>query len=231
MAKQLSTAAREKLLQTDREFLARTIDALYIAGWEGGHRFSEKEALIALQPLGIGLRVLRRALAETEFFPVVDVRKARGRPAQLYRLPSPAEVAKLLNVEDGPGDELTEEDVGRGQYKLALHREMVKRRNGKQTSLQWMAHRLKVHKRTVRRFNRKLKIQVEQVFEKVVLTKKRAKQLPKTPEERTDFSFWLEILDGKRWRPFQEVASMLRHLRLDVILVQQQPNRYWLPAE
>jgi hypothetical protein len=229
VANQLSTATREKLLQTDREYLARTLDALYITGWDGGHCFSEAEALAALKPMGIGRRVLRRALDEEEFLPIVEIRQTKGRPVRLHRLPSQREVAKLLGVEDGPGDELSEEDVRRGNYKLALHREMIKRRNGLQTSMEWMAGRLGVHRRTIRRFNKKLQIRVEQVFEKVVLTKKRAKQLPKTPEERTDFSFWLETLDGKHWRPFRDVVSMLRHMRLDILLVQQQPNRYWLP--
>jgi hypothetical protein len=230
MTKQLSTTAREKLLQTDQEPVARTLDGLYIADWEPGRVFSEAEALKALQPCGVGRRALRRALAEAQFFPVVGMKKTAGRPAQLYRLPAPKEVAKLLDVEEGPGDELSEEDIRRGQYKLALHREMIKRRSGKQTAMQWMAERLKVHKRTIRRFNRKLSIRVEQVFEKVMLTKKRAKQLPKTPEERTDFSFWLETLDGKRWRPCKDVVSMLKHMRLPIVFVQQQPNRYWLPA-
>jgi hypothetical protein len=231
MSDQLSTAAREKLLQTDQEYVARVLDGLYIAGWKGSQQFSEAEALTALKPMGVGRRALRRALDEPTIFPLVEVRRRRlGRPVQIYQLPSPREVAKLLGVEDGPGDELTEEDIRRGKYKLALHREMVKRRSGEQTSMDWMAGRLHVHRRTIRRFNRKLGVRVEQVFEKVVLTKKRAKKLPKTPEERTDFSFWLETLDGKRWRPFQDVVSMLRHMRLDILLVQQQPNRYWLPA-
>jgi hypothetical protein len=231
MSDQLSTATREKLLQTEREYLARTLDGLYVADWEPGQQFSEAEALVALKPMGVGRRALRRALDEASFFPLVGMRRQkRGRPVQLYQLPSPREVAKLLGVEDGPGDELAAEDIKRGRYKLALHREMIKRRNGEQTSLDWMAGRLRVHRRTIRRFNKKLGIRVEHVFEKVILTKKRAKTLPKTPEERHDFSFWIETLDGKRWRPFREVASMLKHLRLDALLVQQQPNRYWLPA-
>jgi hypothetical protein len=231
MAEQLSTAAREQLLQTEREYLARTLDGLYIAGWSPGRQFSEAAALAALKPLGVGRRALRRALEEVQFFPVIAVQRRKlGRPVKLHRLPSPEEAANILDVSGESGDELEPEDMKRGNYKLALHREMIKRRNGEQTSLDWMAGRLHVHRRTIRRFNKKLRIQVEQVFERVLLTPTLAASLPTTIEEIAKRSFWLETMDTKRWRPLQEVAALFFHMRLDALIVHQRPNRYWLPA-
>lgn len=231
MSDQLSTAAREALLNSDREFLARTLDGLYIAGWRPGHRFTELLALETLKPLGVGRRALRRALAESAFFPVVAVvKRKRGRPVTLYELPSPAKVAELLDVDDGPGDTLESGDVARGAYKLALHREVVKRRSGLQTSIGWLAQRIGVHRRTIRRFNKKLGVKVEQVYERSSLTPEHEQMLAETRAERVNFAYWLETSDGTRYAPLQGVLAMLRHMRLEVLFVTQCPNRYWLPA-
>ena len=230
MSEQLSNPAREALLATNREYLARTLDALYLVGWRPSCRFTETHALAVLQPLGVGRRALRRALAERAFFPVEVIKRKRGRPVQFFELPTPTQVSELLQVAHEQGDRLTVTDLARGAYKLALHREIVKRRNGLQTSLDWLAGRLHVHRRTIRRFNKKLKIRVEHVFERSLLTPEQALNLPQTRAERPTFAYWLETLDGFRYAPVQGVLAMLGHLRLDVLWVRQMPNRYWLPA-
>lgn len=231
MSEQLSTATRETLLQTDREYLARTLDGLYIAGWAPGRQFSEAAALATLKPLGVGRRALRRALEHIDFFPVIAVQRRKlGRPVKLHRLPSPEETANILGVSDGPSDALEPEDMKRGGYKLALHREVIKRRNGEQTSMDWLAERLHVHRRTIRRFNKKLGIKVEPVFERAVLTPGIAATLPKTAEQIGRRSYWLETMNGWRWPPLQDAAAKLIHMRMEALLVHQRPNRYWLPA-
>lgn len=62
-AQGLPTAARERLLQNGQTATARTLDALYMAGWQPGRPFTERDAVTACAPFGVNRATIRKALS------------------------------------------------------------------------------------------------------------------------------------------------------------------------
>lgn len=224
----LPNAAREHLCQQGREVVARVVDALFAADIEPGRRFTEAEALAAVARFGVGRRALRLALADRQIFRLARVRRnidRRGRPPQQYEMPTTTEICSRLGVKHGKADKLDVGDFRRGRYKLALHRLLLARRPG-QYLVAWLAERISVSTRTIRRFHRLLRVIVEEQFRRVDL---RPQEIPLLPDVATPGRRWLEA--GRRKFPAASpVAAMLAHMRVHVEMVEQLPNSYSLPA-
>jgi|GEM_PF-4421576 len=216
----LDTGSREILLAIKMGFAALTIDAL-LKTWGVGQRFSERQALAELQHLGIGRRSLRNALhaapRRRRLFNFAGIhRPKRGRPAQLYELPSAAEVASRLGIPRTLSDELKPADLhGLTKYRAALHREFIRRSPGVYTR-GWLAGRLGVSKRTVRAYDKRAGIKVtpqikyERMYSMIQVSNALSMQTVITREPYgTPHDRWLEDPTGKRYPLMRDIAKRL----------------------
>jgi hypothetical protein len=216
----LDNGSRETLLAIKMGSAALTIDVL-LKVWGAGQRFTERQALAEVQHLGIGRRTLRNALYAAPrrhrlFHRAGIHRPKRGRPAQLYELPSAAEVASRLGISRTPSDELKPADLrGLTTYRAALHREFIRRSPGVYTR-GWLAGRLGVSKRTVRDYDKRAGIKVtpqidhEPMYSMLHVRSAISHQFIETrapygkPHDR-----WLEDPTGKRYPLMMDIAKRL----------------------
>jgi len=76
----------------------------------------------------------------------------RGRPAQIYRLPSPNEIAEKLGIKKTSSDVVATTDfLSVRTYRQALHKQLLERRPGHYTRT-WLGARLGVSRWTTRRY-------------------------------------------------------------------------------
>lgn len=100
----LPTAARERLLQAGLVSAARTLDALRLAGWADGREFTEREAVEACAPFGVGRPTVRRALSPAPAS--VPVSSTRADGAEINSSPfcivtHPLEHTMYVRVQNG----------------------------------------------------------------------------------------------------------------------------------
>lgn len=240
----LDNGSRELLLALKMGFAALTIDVL-LKVWGVGQRFTERQALAEVQLLGIGRRTLRNALHATvrgrRLFNLAGIHKPkRGRHAQLYELPSAAEVAQRLGIRRTPSDELKPDDLrGMTNYRVALHRELIRREPGAYTR-GWLAGRLGVSKRTVRDYDKRAGIKVTPQIDHVPMytigqvMSAISHQLVETRDPYgKPYDRWLEDPTGKRYPLMLDIAKRLfekfptpRNKLPICFIVYQMANRY-----
>lgn len=214
----LDNASREQLLARKMGYTALVIDAL-LKVWGAGQRFSERQALAKLQHFGIGRRTLRNALQctpqstgvfTTRLFPHVGMyHPKRGRPAQLYELPSAAEVARRLGLGRTLSDELKPDDLrGLTAYRIALYRELI-RRQPKEYSRRWLAGRLGVSKRTIRDYDERAGIEVTPIIIRFELRRIDCNDF--ADDHKRDIPcrrHWIEH-NGRRYPALKSIANRL----------------------
>lgn len=221
----LDNGSREKLLSFKMGYAALVLDVL-LKMWPAGQRFTERQALAQVQLFGIGRRTLRNALQcvphrtsvfGTRLFSLAGVeRPKRGRPAQVYKLPSAAEVARQLSSERTPSDELKPDDLrGLTAYRVALHRELIRRQPDFYTR-GWLAGRLGVSKRTVRDYDKRAGIKVtpqityERMYNMIQVANALSMQKVDTREPYgTPHDRWLEDPTGRRYPLMRDIAKRL----------------------
>jgi hypothetical protein len=217
----LDNGSRETLLGIKMGFAALTIDVL-LKIWGAGQRFTERQALAEVQFLGIGRRTVRNALHATvrrrRLFNLAGIhRPKRGRPAQLYELPSAAEVASRLGIPRTLSDELKPADLhGLTTYRAALHREFIRRSPGAYTR-GWLAGRLGVSKRTVRDYDKRGGITVTPQFDYQRMYNPVTQIMTAISHQLVDtrapygkpYDRWLEDPTGKRYPLMMDIARRL----------------------
>lgn len=159
----LTNETREALISKDMSHIGVVLDALYSLGYGHDSEISFPEAINALSNLGLGIALVRRALRSMLFFKH-DTRPTGGRPAQLFRLPSPAQVSLFFHLSTTrAGDTLPMWAYKSPKhYKKAVHFTLIQRytrsRHGHmQKSIEWLANRLGVSRRTIQRYNAELR--------------------------------------------------------------------------
>ncbi len=232
----LSNRVREKMIQQKETHAAIVIDALYTAGFVPGHKLQMGEAQALLSGLyGISGHTVRLGLKS----PVFRRRKAQstgGRRAYVYTLPHPHQVERWFLVLDdlGISDNLPSQAfTSVSSYKMHLHGVMIRRlthANGGKFKLSraTMSERLAVCARTLRRYEKKMGVNVQQNITQAELQTGFSWNLP--AEKNQDRSQWLVVIypDGsqRRFPAVRAIAARAAQLGWKVIKVRQRMNTY-----
>lgn len=151
--------------------------------------------------------------------------RQRGRPARVYHIPMPQDVAKLLGVSHIGHDVVREHELASPRlYRQALHDRLIERRPGAYPR-EWLSARIGVSRWTTRRYEAALNIQVQPVYVEQVLTWETAGVLP---EDSRDVSYgvFVQTSDNKRYPALRGIAMRLLKQGKQPVLKHQQVNHY-----
>lgn len=163
---QLSNATREHMLQRDKGATALLLDAMYSLDYNLSQYYTVAEIMFKCQELGISERLIRSALKDPVFRR--GTRDTNGRPAIMYRLPSPLQVRTwymLYDVSEHSDMLPMIAFTNVPTYRRYLHGAMIARltiANGGRFKLAraTMAARLAVTVDTIRKYERTFRIDV-----------------------------------------------------------------------
>lgn len=243
----LPNSVRECLLQLQHSTIVpRILDIMRLTGWKRDQYFSMPQLINIAKRYGINRKSVMSALTGdlsvvngefiiyreyVEYPDIYGLNDLRGgRPVEfMYRVPSTERLLELLNVKWSPSDLVLGEDVKTAHaYRLALHREYIKR-NAPEVPMWWLAERLGVNVRTIQRFNHELDVQKMQNFGFFTLSKSNLDTLPKRTQKTSKNAtngFWLEVDDGTQYPAWRHIGShLLKTQKKDVKVVMQRPSK------
>jgi len=147
-----------------------------------------------------------------------------GRPTRLYRLPTNKDLCRILAVKVTRSDALERTDLNSArQTRMALHRELLKRRPGTYPK-RWLAARLGVSRRTIYTYNQLLPIHSRAMFLETPISWKTVTRLPL--DEALQGAY-LQTVRGKKYPALRQIASRLLARGEGLCLKQQTANYYW----
>jgi hypothetical protein len=150
----------------------------------------------------------------------------RGRPPKSYRMPDIATLCARFGVQFSSSDPVTKADLQSTKtYRQAMQREFIKRRPGLY-SMNWLADRLGVTKRTLQRYRPNIPIQQKATFQRTNIT---WDSLNLVPDDVEVFGAFLEDTSGKKYPPKRDIAMWLLKCKKNVLYVRQAVNYYWHP--
>lgn len=193
---ELPNAIREQLLSLGRGTAALVLDACYFVGIKPGTRFTYNELWAQLEKLEMSSRMVRETLKDPIFIKSGIHRPERGRPSQIYALPSVSDAAERSGLGfhyKSPSDRLSPDAFkSLRAYRLELHYRLIEREPG-QYSRALLSERLGVSKRTTRSYDKALKLQVTPRTEIEEITLKYVGSVPveRPPKGKPRFQ-WLE---------------------------------------
>ena len=246
----IPNSVREKLLQTQKSTVfPRLLDIFSLAHWKPGRQFTMSQAINLCNRYGLNRKSVIQALTgklSTIGGQYIIIRSyaeypdnrglnfpMRGRPTEMiFQVPAIDDLIKLLNVRWSPSDKITFEDIKTAhQYRLALHREYIKRLKP-EVPIGWLADRLGVNVRTIQRYNLELDVQKTQNLAYFWLSKSNLDSLPKRHSKITKNAtngFWLETDDGTRYPAWRHIGSNLLKLKSEPVKVcVQKPSKLML---
>lgn len=214
----LSNELRAALVQTGSTATARTLDALYLLGWQPGKVFSRADAIKALSGL-VASWTIRQALEpETTkhtntiktkvnycgFFPSLSLQQVtmekchnksnkRGRQSKSYKLPAPGEIAEKLGIElSNYKDPITKQALkSRADYEADVMAVLPRAKPGTY-SRKTLAARVNRSARTTQSYCKRAGLKVTERFERELLTVEKIAELPERLEPGTRRNTWLE---------------------------------------
>lgn len=250
----LSTAAREKLLQSGLVSIARVLDALYRLGYAEGALLTERQVCEAVQRFQIGRRTVMAALKslrEAGWMPpgtphsLADaaaapegldnscemsrgadrVKTPGGRPAARHAIPGAAALARCLGVRHAPGDALPDAALtAPAAYRQAVHAGLIARRPAAY-GREWLSARVGVSRWTTRRYDRRAGIAAEPLYAaQPVEWASLETLLPSQSREKP--GLFLEAADGRRYPPVAGLARRLLARGQRLTLKRRLPNAY-----
>jgi len=147
-----------------------------------------------------------------------------GRPIHLFVMPSNAELCQLFGVKMTSSDPLSREDLSSArQTRMALHRELIKRRPGAYPR-RWLAKRLGVSRRTISTYNQLIPIHTRAMFLETPINWKTIERLPL--DEAISGAFLL-TQPGKKYPALRTIASRLLAHGESLCLKERTVNFYW----
>ncbi len=153
----------------------------------------------------------------------------RGRPQHLFRMPTNEELCAILGVKETGSDPLQQEDLATAhQTRMALHRELIKRRPG-QYRKGWLARRLGVSRRTIATYNELIPIHSKEMFIETRVFWNNIERL--LPLDEPIQGAVLVTIKGKRYPALRTIASRLLARGDGITLKQQTANFYWFGDE
>lgn len=154
------------------------------------------------------------------------VKNGRGRPPRYYCLPSPETLSARFGVIHRKGDPIRETDLqSPTAYRLALHRELIKRRPGQYPRL-WLAARLGISEWTTRRYEKAAEIEAQPMYYAQDITWSNLNALLPEVREAAPMSVFIEDQNGKHYPPVRGIAQRLLKLGYSLRWVQQIANYY-----
>ena len=157
-------------------------------------------------------------------FRMTESNKSRcGRPATYYLMPKIADLCALFSVELKGGDTLQIDDCRSGRrYREALNRELFRRRPGRYT-VEWLAKRLGISKRTCQRYHRQSQVIIDSTYHELSID---SGKLGLVPEQNPPPGSFLLDDRGKRYPALRIIAKKLLFKKRRVAYMQQQGNHY-----
>ncbi len=250
----LSTAAREKLLQSGLVSAARVLDALYRVGHAQGALLTERQVCEAVQRFRIGRRAVMDALKtlrEKGWIPpgtphsIADaalapeglehsckmssgadrVKTSGGRPPARHAIPGAEALARILGVRHAPGDALPDAALSApAAYRQAVHAGLIARRPAAYAR-DWLSARVGVSRWTTRRYDRRAGIAAQPMYAAQPVEWATLEAL--LPAEGRDRpGLFLEAADGRRYPPIAGLARRLLAQGMRLTLKRQLPNAY-----
>ncbi len=256
----LPNTLREAMLKHKQTPLLRVLEVIVKQGWRVNRPFTRLELLEAVREVGVGDYSLRKALAATcpqekpifeeaataavaavdcgDESPELNASKfsgtgptqKRGRPAVTYLVPDLNALCERYGVEWKGSDEIDADALSSpASYRQAVHTALFDRRPG-QYSRSWLARRLGVSARTVRRYNRQANVTVTPMFHQQPLTWRSLSALAEGEINGKRFGAFLQDENGKRYPPLLPVARKLLSQKRVVTFNRQLPNHYTMAA-
>jgi predicted flap endonuclease-1-like 5' DNA nuclease len=243
---------REHLLKQRQILVLRLLDGFALAGWDEGKVFSLNDAITLGKSLHIGRNAIIRVVNGNKAFlcssppageadksiPNSNPRPTRGRPTtRFYVVPSYKQFAKSLGIAlTGSTDKLSVDDLRSNKaYRMALHRELVKRQTP-ELSNRFLAERLGVSERSLRRYNVALGVVRTPIFGYELLTWSNVHDEGRWGEVRLNQSRrdvvggrWLQLDGGKRYPAIRGIGLRLLAKGKAVVYCRQMVNRLALP--
>ncbi|MBZ0281013.1 MAG: bifunctional DNA primase/polymerase [Anaerolineae bacterium] len=157
------------------------------------------------------------------------VKNSRGRPARYYKLPSSEMLAARFGVANRKGDPIRAADLSSpAAYRLALHRELIRRRPAQYPRF-WLSARLGVSEWTTRRYEQAAKIEAQPMYMAQDITWVNLNALLPEVREAVPMNVFIEDEDGKRYPPVRGIARLLLKAGFTLRRMQQMAN-YYAPA-
>ncbi len=148
-----------------------------------------------------------------------------GRPARLYRLPSPKEMSEMIGIKSTASDVISDTNfISPRAYRMALHKQLLERRPGHYARA-WLGERLGVSRWTTRRYEKAANLYVKPQFTTQQLSLANASKLPEKAAEAA-YGVFLESSNGKRYPAVRGLALKLLKQGFEPVLKQQQANFY-----
>lgn len=158
-----------------------------------------------------------------------DVRRRRGRPAILYRMPSRIKICASLGVSRSVKDRLNR--VGdlesNKAYRAALHREFIRRCPGVYPRY-FLSARLGVCNRTTQRYDVLIGVRCIARYDSFRVNWKTLEKVPEEREHAPTTGAVLTTTTGGRYPPVRAIAAKLLAQRETVFYQWRRPNFYEL---
>ena len=252
---QLSNSVREALMQQGMTGVVRMVEALFQVGVRPGQLYAVKDAvhslkgvvgrdsvLAALQSQHHGQRLFApvspphvvatdHSLAGSKNASLIlsknQEKVGMGRPGHYFVMPSNVALCHLFGVKVTTSDPLSREDlISARQTRMALHRELIKRRPGSYPQ-RWLAQRLGVTRRTISAYNQLIPIHSRAMFLETPISWKTIERLPF--DEALQGAF-LQTGQGKKYPALRIIASQLLANGHRLSLNERTVNFYWYGA-
>ena len=147
-----------------------------------------------------------------------------GRKKRVFVMPTNLELCQQLSVKPSGSDPITLDDLATAkQTRMAVHREMIKRRPGIYPR-RWLAGRVGVCTDTLDTYNRDIPIGVKHLF---LETRLNWSNLSHVPDNIPIDGAFLEDDTGKRYPPRRHIVAHLLGQGKRVIYKRQDANYYW----
>ena len=154
--------------------------------------------------------------------------KKRGIQSRRFKMPTINDLCRMLGVKSSGSDVLTRDDLmSAHQTRMALHRELIKRRPG-EYSRRWLANRLGVTRRTLDTYNRLIPIRTRATYHETALSWTSID--PLLTDEILAGAF-IETLTGKKYPALRAVAARLLAKGTYIRLKQRASNLYWFGSD
>lgn len=226
----IPNSVRERLLGAQgSSVMARLLDIMKLAGWAAERYFRMSEVIELCSGYGLNRKSVMAALTGdrssfngrhiiarryVEYLDMGGLNVGmRGRPAQLvFQAPSVSRLLKVLGVSWSPSDSLEKGDLQSSHaYRRALHREYVKRVSP-QLPMAFLAGRVGVSARTLRRYNVELGVQVSERIGRFGLSWESLKCLPQRKRDQVRNQtpgYWLAVEGGARFPAWRHIGATL----------------------
>jgi Bifunctional DNA primase/polymerase, N-terminal len=154
--------------------------------------------------------------------------KKKGIPARRFKLPHIKDLCRLLDVKSSGSDPLTRDDLmSAHQTRMALHRELIKRRPGAY-SRRWLANRLGVSRRTINTYNQHIPIHTRPSYHETSLS---WTSIDRMLSDEALAGAFIETLTGKKYPALRSIAAHLLAKGTYIRLKQRAANLYWYGSD